>query len=57
MEEYTERFSGPFEALSKQFAHAAIRPAETRARLIQALEILGEKRETRPEKKHGLMPV
>jgi acetyl-CoA carboxylase carboxyltransferase component len=57
MEEYTERFSGPFEALSKQFAHASIRPAETRVRLIQALEILGEKREARPEKKHGLMPV
>jgi len=51
MEEYTERFSGPFEALSKQFAHASIRPAETRVRLIQALEILGEKREVRPEKK------
>jgi len=57
MEEYTERFSGPFEALSKQFAHASIRPAETRVRLIQALEILGGKREARPEKKHGLMPV
>lgn len=57
MEEYTERFSGPFEALSKQFAHASIRPAETRVRLIQALEILGEKREVRPERKHGLMPV
>lgn len=57
MEEYAERFSGPFEALSKQFAHAAIRPAETRVRLIQALEILSEKREERPKKKHGVMPV
>ncbi len=53
MEEYTERFSGPFEALAKQFAHASIRPAETRVRLIQALEILGEKREVRPEKNTG----
>lgn len=57
MEEYTERFSGPFEALSKQFAHAAIRPAETRRRLIQALEILREKKEERPKKKHDVMPV
>ncbi|MBI4490902.1 MAG: acyl-CoA carboxylase subunit beta [Deltaproteobacteria bacterium] len=57
MEEYTERFSGPFEALSKQFAHAAIRPEETRRRLIQALDILKEKREERPKKKHGVMPV
>jgi acetyl-CoA carboxylase carboxyltransferase component len=55
--EYTERFSGPFEALAKQFAHAVIRPSETRRQLIQALEILYNKREERPRKKHGLMPV
>ena len=55
--EYLERFSGPFEALSKQFAHAAIRPADTRKRLIQSLEILANKTEERPRKKHGLMPV
>ncbi len=57
MEEYAQRFSGPFEALSKQFAHAAIRPEETRTRLIQAFEVLREKKEERPKKKHGLMPV
>jgi acetyl-CoA carboxylase carboxyltransferase component len=55
--EYQERFNGPFEALSKQFAHAAIRPAETRKRLVQSLEILRYKKEERPPKKHGLMPV
>ena len=55
--EFTERFSGPFEALSKQFAQAAIRPAETRKRLIQSLEILRHKKEQRPKKKHGVMPV
>jgi propionyl-CoA carboxylase beta chain len=55
--EYQERFSGPFEALAKQFAQAAIRPAETRKRLIQALELLRGKKEERPRKKHGLMPV
>jgi propionyl-CoA carboxylase beta chain len=42
--EYTERFSGPLEALAKQFAHAVVRPAETRKRLIQALEILRDKK-------------
>ncbi|MBI2988317.1 MAG: acyl-CoA carboxylase subunit beta [Deltaproteobacteria bacterium] len=57
MEEYAERFSGPFEALSKQFAHAVLRPAETRRGLIRALEILREKKEERPKKKHGVMPV
>jgi methylmalonyl-CoA decarboxylase subunit alpha len=55
--EYQERFNGPFEALAKQFAHAAIRPAETRKRLIQSLEVLRFKKEERPRKKHGLMPV
>ncbi len=55
--EYEERFSGPFEALAKQFAHAAIRPRETRRRLIQSLEILRTKKEERPRKKHGVMPV
>jgi methylmalonyl-CoA decarboxylase subunit alpha len=55
--EYAQRFSGPFEALSKQFAHAAIRSIETRKRLIQSLEILRQKKEERPRKKHGIMPV
>jgi methylmalonyl-CoA decarboxylase subunit alpha len=55
--EFQERFNGPFEALSKQFAHAAIRPAETRKRLIQSLDVLRFKKEERPRKKHGLMPV
>ena len=55
--EFAERFSGPFEALSKQFAQATIRPGETRQRLIQFLEILRTKKEQRPRKKHGLMPV
>jgi propionyl-CoA carboxylase beta chain len=55
--EFAERFSGPFEALSKQFAHAAIRPVETRKRLIQSLEALRFKKEERPRKKHGVMPV
>ncbi|HEY2921883.1 MAG TPA: acyl-CoA carboxylase subunit beta [Candidatus Binatia bacterium] len=55
--EYQERFNGPFEALSKQFAQAAIRPRETRQRLVQSLEVLRHKKEERPKKKHGLMPV
>lgn len=55
--EYEERFSGPFEALAKQFAQAAIRPEETRRRLVGALEILREKKEERPRKKHDVMPV
>ena len=54
--EFTERFERAFEALSKQFAEAAIRPSETRKRLIESLEILRGKKEERPRKKHGVMP-
>jgi len=57
IEEFSERFSGPFDALQKSFAQAAIRPAETRRRLIQALHMLANKSEVRPPKKHGVMPV
>src|SRR5213593_1189961 len=57
LDEFTERFSGPFEAVAKQYAHSAITPPETRVRLIRALELLESKEEDRPRKKHGLMPV
>ncbi|MDE0214094.1 MAG: methylmalonyl-CoA carboxyltransferase, partial [Deltaproteobacteria bacterium] len=57
MAEFNERFNGPFEALSKQFSQAAIQPPETRARLIRSLALLRRKKETRPAKKHGVMPV
>ena len=57
LDEFSEKFSGPFEAVAKQYAHGAILPAETRVRLIQALEMLQTKQEDRPRKKHGLMPV
>lgn len=53
----TERFSGPFDALAKQYAHAAIRPAETRRALARALRVLETKKVELPKKKHGVMPV
>jgi len=57
LDEFSEKFSGPFEAMAKQYAHGAIMPAETRLRLVQALEMLETKQEDRPRRKHGLMPV
>src|SRR5262249_34878273 len=53
IEEFSERFNGPFDALSKAFAQAAIRPAETRRRLIRALRMLEGKAVAPPPKKHG----
>ena len=55
--EYEELFSNPYCAASRGFVDAVIRPAETRMRLIDALEALGSKREARPAKKHGNIPV
>lgn len=57
VEEFTERFTGPFDALSRQYAQAAIAPAETRSRLVRALRLLERKQESRPPKKHDVMPV
>ncbi|MFK5952116.1 MAG: carboxyl transferase domain-containing protein [Desulfobacterium sp.] len=57
IEEYEALFSNPYCAASRGFVDAVIRPAETRMRLIDALEALGTKRETRPAKKHGNIPV
>ncbi len=55
--EYEELFSNPYCAASRGFVDAVIQPAQTRMRLIDALEALGTKRETRPAKKHGNIPV
>ena len=57
IEEYNERFSGPFAAASKRFTHAIIRPSQTRSRLIKALHVLRNEKEERLPRKHGLMPV
>lgn len=55
--EFRERFGGPADALAKGFAQAVVEPADTRARLIDALALLATKRVEPPRKKHGVMPV
>ena len=55
--EYRERFANPYVAASRGYVDDVIDPAETRVRLIAALEMLVSKRETRPAKKHGNIPV
>ncbi len=57
IKEYETLFSNPYCAANRGFVDAVIRPAETRSRLIDALEALSTKRETRPAKKHGNIPV
>ncbi|MFO7495861.1 MAG: carboxyl transferase domain-containing protein [Desulfobacterales bacterium] len=57
IEEYKALFSNPYCAASRGYIDAVIEPSETRPRLIEALEILCTKRELRPPKKHGNIPV
>ncbi len=57
IEEYEDLFSNPYCAARRGYIDAVIVPEETRPRLIDALEIMCSKRETRPAKKHGNIPV
>ena len=57
IQEYEDLFSNPYCAAARGFVDAVIQPAETRMRLIDALEALGTKREARPAKKHGNIPM
>ncbi|MDD3082568.1 MAG: carboxyl transferase domain-containing protein, partial [Desulfobacterales bacterium] len=50
-------FANPYRAAERGFIDAVIEPAQTRPRLIEALEILCSKREIRPPKKHGNVPL
>jgi acetyl-CoA carboxylase carboxyltransferase component len=55
--EYEELFNNPYRAAERGYIEAVIRPAETRARLIDALNVLCTKSESLPPKKHGNIPV
>jgi len=55
--EFRERFANPFVAAEHGYIDAVIEPADTRARLINALRALENKRDTNPKKKHGNIPL
>ena len=55
--EYQDLFSNPYIAASRGFVDTVILPRDTRPRIIDALEMLTTKRETRPARKHGNIPV
>ena len=57
IEKYREAFSNPYVAAGRRLVDAVIEPSETRRRLARVLEYLHTKRELRPPKKHGLMPL
>lgn len=55
--EYREKFCSPYEAASKAMITDVIMPSETRAVVSAALRNTLTKRETRPPKKHGTIPL
>jgi acetyl-CoA carboxylase carboxyltransferase component len=55
--EYREKFASPYVAAERGYIDDVIEPKETRARLINGLEMLSNKRETNPAKKHGNIPL
>ncbi len=57
IEEYKESFANPYRAAERGFFDDVIDPAETRPKLIHALDMLQNKRDTLPPKKHGNIPL
>jgi acetyl-CoA carboxylase carboxyltransferase component len=55
--EYREKFANPYVAASRGYIDDVIEPRETRPRLINALEMLSNKRDANPPKKHGCIPL
>ncbi len=55
--EYTEKFANPYIAASRGYIDEIIEPRHTRSKLISALDMLKNKRDTNPPKKHGNMPL
>ena len=55
--EYRRTFANPFKAAELGYIDEIIQPEETRPKVIRALEILQNKREKNPPKKHGNIPL
>jgi acetyl-CoA carboxylase carboxyltransferase component len=57
IEAYREQFASPYQAAGRGYIEAIVEPRETRHWLIRALESLRNKREERPRRKHGNIPL
>ncbi len=57
IDQYTEEFATPYKAAERGFVDDIIEPNATRPRLVDAFNMLASKRETRPAKKHGNIPL
>ena len=57
VEDYREKFAHPYVSASRGYVDDVIEPRFTRPRLINALEMLANKRDANPAKKHGNIPL
>jgi len=57
IENYRKTFANPFQAAELGYVDAVIYPEETRPMLIRSLEMLQNKRDQNPSKKHGNIPL
>jgi acetyl-CoA carboxylase carboxyltransferase component len=57
VEQYRQKFANPYVAAERGYLDAVIEPRHTRPRLINALEMLSNKRDSNPPKKHGNIPL
>jgi propionyl-CoA carboxylase beta chain len=55
--ELQDKFASPYVAAERGFIDEVIEPAETRPKLIRALAVLENKRDTNPPRKHGNIPL
>jgi propionyl-CoA carboxylase beta chain len=57
IEEYREKFAHPYIAAARGYVDDVIDPRVTRPRLINALDMLRNKRDVNPARKHGNIPL
>jgi len=57
IEEYRSKFATPYQAAMHGYVDEVIFPEQTRVKLIKALEVLQNKRDRMPEKKHDNLPI
>ena len=55
--DFEEKFANPYVAAERGYVDEIIEPAQTRPKLIRALSLLQNKRDTNPPKKHGNIPL
>jgi acetyl-CoA carboxylase carboxyltransferase component len=55
--DYREKFASPYVAAEHGYIDDIIEPRDTRARLINGLEVLQNKRDSNPARKHGNIPL